>query len=214
MGILLQEMSVSVGAYPTPSSREVLDQAQRSGPPASGSYGRARENSPRSVDSVSLGEKSGSVDDGKSSPANAPSSGKDLCPEEQKKLQEMKKRDAEVRVHEAAHVAAGGSYVRGGASFTLEAGPDGHNYAVGGKVSIDTSTVSGDPDATIRKMQTVKRAALAPANPSSQDHRIAAAAEVQISKATLEKLKKYQTAAGAPDAGSTASRGMAVDMVV
>ena len=38
----------------------------------------------------------------------------------------------------------------GGASYEYDNGPDGKRYAVGGEVSIDTSTVSGDPQATIQ----------------------------------------------------------------
>lgn len=66
-------------------------------------------------------------------------------------------RDREVRAHEQAHMAAAGAYSRGG--------PDNRQYAVGGEVQIDTSAVSGDPEATIRKAQTVRRAANAPATP-------------------------------------------------
>ena len=39
---------------------------------------------------------------------------------------------------------------------------------------MDTSPVPGDPQATIRKAQTVRQAALAPAEPSGQDQRAAA----------------------------------------
>jgi len=84
----------------------------------------------------------------------------------------LRRRDGEVRAHESAHMAAGGSLVRGGASFTYEVGPDGRTYAVGGEVSIDTSSVPGDPAATMRKMQQVRAAALAPASPSGQDRAV------------------------------------------
>jgi hypothetical protein len=49
-------------------------------------------------------------------------------------------------------------------------------YAVSGEVSIDSSPVKGDPKATVRKMEQVVRAALAPAQPSGQDRAVAAAA--------------------------------------
>lgn len=42
---------------------------------------------------------------------------------------------------------------------------------------IDTAPVDGDPEATIRKMEVVKRAALAPTNPSGQDQAVASAAD-------------------------------------
>ena len=95
-------------------------------------------------------------------------------------------RDAEGRRHEQAHKAAAGSYVQGGPSFEYETGPDGRRYAVGGEVQIDTSEVSGDPAATIRKMQQVCRAALAPGEPSAQDRAVAAQAEATERKARAE----------------------------
>ncbi|MCH8129990.1 MAG: hypothetical protein IIC70_08840, partial [Acidobacteria bacterium] len=60
--------------------------------------------------------------------------------------------------------AAAGSNASGGPTFEFTTGPDGKRYAVGGEVQIDTSAVDGDPQATIQKMQQVRRAALAPAS--------------------------------------------------
>lgn len=90
-------------------------------------------------------------------------------------LAELKARDREVRAHEAAHQAVGGQYA-GAISYVYERGPDGAQYAVGGEVSIDTTPVEGDPQATIEKMRTVRAAALAPAEPSAQDRAVAAQA--------------------------------------
>jgi len=94
---------------------------------------------------------------------------------EQELLQRLKARDAEVRAHENAHRAAGAGLVRGG-GYTYQAGPDGRRYAIGGDVQIDVSTVPGDPQATAIKMEQVIRAALAPAEPSTQDRQVAAQA--------------------------------------
>ena len=110
----------------------------------------------------------------------------ELTKEEKRQVMELKQRDMEVRAHEAAHVAAGGVYVRGGASFSYQTGPDKGRYAVGGEVSIDTSPVNGDPEATIRKMQAVQSAALAPANPSGQDRSVAAKASIRKAQAQQE----------------------------
>jgi len=111
---------------------------------------------------------------------------KDATSSEYQELQDIKERDREVRQHEQAHLAAGGSHVRGGASFSYERGPDGRQYAVGGEVQIDTSAVAGDPAATIRKMQAVQRAALAPAEPSVQDRSVAAEAAQTEAEARRE----------------------------
>lgn len=116
----------------------------------------------------------------------------ELSPEDRKLIQELKARDREVRAHEAAHVAAGAGLVRGGTSFTYQRGPDGVQYAVGGEVKIDTSKVEGDPEATIEKAQRIKAAALAPAEPSSQDRAVAAKAAQLIIEARAELNQTQQ----------------------
>jgi len=112
--------------------------------------------------------------------------------EELEQIAELKRKDREVRAHEQAHLAAAGPYAKGGASFTYQKGPDGKNYAVGGEVQIDTSPVSGDPEATIRKAQQIQRAANAPASPSGQDRAVAADAAATAVKAQLELAKQAQ----------------------
>lgn len=91
--------------------------------------------------------------------------------EKQRVLQALQTRDREVRAHEAAHLSAAVNLATGGASFSYQTGPDGRQYAVGGEVSIDTSPGSS-PDETIRKAQAIRRAATAPAQPSSQDQQV------------------------------------------
>ncbi len=132
-------------------------------------------------------------------------SGEELSREDQKKLLDLKKRDREVRAHEAAHQAAAGSLARGGASFTYETGPDGKRYAVGGEVSIDASPVPGDPQATARKMERVRAAALAPADPSGQDRQVAARAAMEAQAARSERAEEDDEAkAGCPLCGDGA----------
>lgn len=99
-----------------------------------------------------------------------------LSPEAQRQLRALQQRDAKVRAHEQAHLAAGGAHVTGGASYTYQKGPDGRQYAIGGQVSIDASAVPGDPEATKEKARQVRRAALAPGEPSGQDRQVAAKA--------------------------------------
>lgn len=105
---------------------------------------------------------------------------------ELKKVAELKRRDTEVRAHEAAHLAAAGKYATGAASFEYKRGPDGKSYAVGGEVGIDTSPIPNDPQATLRKAQQIQAAAHAPANPSAQDRQVAAQAAVMASEARAE----------------------------
>lgn len=104
---------------------------------------------------------------------------------EQREISELKKRDAEVRAHEQAHASVGGQ-LAGSPSYSYQTGPDGQKYAVGGEVNIDLAEVPGDPQATIIKMQQVKSAALAPADPSATDQQIAAEASRRIVEAQIE----------------------------
>ncbi len=108
-----------------------------------------------------------------------------LTTEEQRAVQQLKQRDLEVRAHEMAHLSRAGQYAAGGMSFSYQKGPDGKRYAIGGEVPIDTGK-ERTPEATIQKMQAVKQAALAPANPSGADRRIAAASSMKEAQARQE----------------------------
>lgn len=101
-------------------------------------------------------------------------------------IAQLRARDQEVRTHEQAHLSAAGPYATGGIQYDYQTGPDGHKYAVGGSVGIDTSPVSGDPEATIQKMRVVHQAALAPAQPSAQDFKVAAQASQLQAQARSE----------------------------
>ncbi len=124
----------------------------------------------------------------------------ELTPEEQRQVEKLKARDREVKAHERAHLSAGGSYVRGAASYSYQRGPDGQLYAIGGEVSIDTSK-ERTPEETISKAQIIKRAALAPSKPSSADRAVAAKAtkmeqdarrEIAKQASEEKKVKEYK----------------------
>ena len=140
-----------------------------------------------------------------SRPDKSTNSDKQLTEEEQKQIEELKSRDREVKNHEQAHIAAGGSYVLGGASYDYQTGPDGKQYAVGGSVNIDTSPVDGNPEATIAKAQVVIKAALAPADPSGQDQKVASAARQMMSEARKE-LNSQKNAANNTETGNILSK--------
>ena len=103
---------------------------------------------------------------------------------EQKVDDQVEQRDREVKAHEQAHAAIGGA-LAGSPSYSYQTGPDGKRYAVGGEVPIDVS-IEADPEETIRKMQIVQAAALAPAEPSSQDRKVAAQAARNITEARAD----------------------------
>lgn len=117
-----------------------------------------------------------------------------LC--EQRMLQALKNRDKKVKAHELAHTSVGGQYAQA-AHFSYEKGSDGVMYAVAGEVSIDTSKVANDPEATLRKAKIIQRAALAPTDPSAQDRQVATAAiamgqQAQLEIAQAKGAKQYQ----------------------
>ena len=127
-----------------------------------------------------------------SGPGTAPALGGRMGPAQARELADLKARDQQVRAHEAAHLAAAGGLARGGASYTYQRGPDGGVYAVGGEVSIDTSPVPGNPAATLAKAQQIQAAAMAPADPSSQDRSVAAAASAMAARAQRD-LQQVQS---------------------
>lgn len=112
-------------------------------------------------------------------------------------VRQLDARDREVRDHEQAHARVGGAYA-GEPTYTYQTGPDGQRYAVGGAVAIDTAPVRNDPSATIRKMEVVKAAALAPAEPSAADRRIAALAEAQKLQAIGDLAEAQRAGAEGP----------------
>ena len=110
-------------------------------------------------------------------------------PDSQRALQDLRNRDREVRAHEQAHARVGGPHASS-PSYTVEIGPDGRAYAVGGEVRIDTAPVPEDPAATIDKMGQVARAAMAPADPSPQDMSVAQEARGQAARARAEVTRE------------------------
>lgn len=149
-----------------------------------------QENNDRVSISPEGQEKAAEISKNSNSPEETPT-GRELSKEELTALTKLQKRDKEVRTHEQAHMAAAGKYATGGPSFTFQKGPDGNSYAIGGEVGIDMSKES-DPNSTIQKMRMVKRAALAPASPSSVDRQVAAQASVKESQARKELAQEQK----------------------
>jgi hypothetical protein len=141
------------------------------------------------VDRVSLSRQALQERAGKQHAQPGPAGDRELNEDQKQQVRELKKRDAEVKSHEQAHMASGGGLVQSGASFEYQSGPDGRMYAVGGEVKIDMSA-ERTPEATIRKMQQVRRAALAPAEPSGTDRAVAAQAAQIEARARMERSQE------------------------
>lgn len=152
----------------------------------------------------------------------------ELTPSEARMVEQLKERDREVKSHELAHKAIAGQYARGAPSFNYQTGPDGRRYAVGGEVSIDI-TKESDPQATLRKAEVIRRAAMAPADPSGQDRQVAMQAAImavearqQIQELAQESIKMEaganrepdQTASDAQQKTPTASERRAIASII
>lgn len=87
---------------------------------------------------------------------------------EQKAVQELKRRDKEVRMHEAAHSSNPDLVKIGAAQFDYTIGPDGKAYATGGRVTLSTGRAR-TPEEALSKAEALKKAAMAPGEPSSKD---------------------------------------------
>lgn len=128
---------------------------------------------------------SGAVSSAYTTPVAA-SSVRQLSAEQQAVLAQLRATDRHVRAHEQAHLAAAGPYAVGGPSYSYAVGPDGNLYAVGGEVALDVSPDPSGPEATIRKARVIEAAANAPADPSTQDRMVAAAAAQMEANAQQE----------------------------
>lgn len=132
--------------------------------------------------------------------------GKELSKEEEKEVQELRKRDREVRQHEQAHVAAASGYALGGPKYEFQNGPDGKRYAVGGHVNLDTSEEK-TPEATLRKASVLQKAATAASEPSSQDRAVASQASQMAAQARKEIMEEKQSGSkSASDAYASSMR--------
>jgi hypothetical protein len=106
-----------------------------------------------------------------------------LTPREQILLSELMREDREVRAHEMAHFYMGRPYTSD-PEYWFVTGPLGKRFAVAGHVRFDLTAVAGDPAATLKKFETLRRAARAPSVPSQYDLKVA----VELDRA-IEKLR-------------------------
>lgn len=91
-----------------------------------------------------------------------------LTAEERAALDKLRQIDAQVKQEEKAHAAMAGA-AGGPIRYKYATGPDGRQYAVGGKVPVDFSNPSGDPERARTVASRIATAANAAANPSAAD---------------------------------------------
>lgn len=129
----------------------------------------------------------------------------ELSGEEQRIVTQLQAADTNVRAHEAAHMAAGGG-LTSPASYTYERGLDNKMYAVAGEVGISTGE-GNTPQESLNKAQAIRRAALAPADPSPQDLKVAAqAASMEMSaRAQIMQEKMEQNSQNPNNSNETSA---------
>lgn len=139
--------------------------------------------------------------------AGSGSRSRNLSEAEQEQVRELEARDAEVRAHEQAHMSAAGGLAQGGPSYTYQRGPDGRRYAVGGEVQIDTSP-GRSAEESMQKGRRIVAAALAPQEPSPQDHQVAAQGRKMVldAQAELAAAETAPTPRGEGDPQPSASQ--------
>ena len=126
---------------------------------------------------------------GSASKVKTDPAGRVLTEDQLREIKKLEQRDREVRRHEQAHVAAAGSLAQGGPKYEYTRGPDGKQYVTNGEVPISAQTASNNPQATLAKAQQIRRAALAPADPSGHDRAVAAQAAA-MEREAREKIAK------------------------
>ncbi|EAH4640374.1 putative metalloprotease CJM1_0395 family protein [Campylobacter jejuni] len=113
--------------------------------------------------------------------------GVELSQKEVAQVRELQSIDRNVKAHEAAHQATGGG-LAGAASFTYTRGPDNQMYATAGEVPISMQK-GNTPEETIANARQIAAAAMAPADPSPQDYKVAANAAKMEFEARAEAMK-------------------------
>ena len=144
----------------------------------------------------------------RSTGAAGQAAGSRLSESDERIVDRLQARDRVVRAHEAAHMAAGSGLITHGASFTYETGPDGKRYAVGGEVGIDVSK-GRTPEETLARAERIRVAALAPADPSTQDRQVASQADRMAVEARLEMSAATTSDEGAGSGATQAYQAVA-----
>ena len=101
-------------------------------------------------------------------------------------LQRLRAIEQRVKAHELAHKIAGGE-LAGPVHYRYTKGPDGRLYITGGEVPLHLRK-GRTPEETVEITRKVRRAALAPSDPSPQDRAVAARATAMEMRARIEML--------------------------
>lgn len=156
---------------------------------------KAQDSKENSIDTMESQNTQSADEESKQTDATAPEApnGEKLDEGEQQYVRELAAIDANVRAHEAAHIGAGAGVVSGGATFGYTRGPDGKMYATSGEVPISMKE-GRTPEETIQNARQIVSAAMAPADPSPQDYKVAASAAQTEIQARSEQAREQAEA--------------------
>lgn len=115
----------------------------------------------------------------------------ELTPAQQRQVRELERTERKVREHEQAHLSAGRELITSGPNYSYTYGPDGRQYVTAGEVGIDTSPES-KAEANIDKGRRIQITALAPADPSPQDYRVASVGSQLESQGRTDLVREQQ----------------------
>ncbi|HEY5607172.1 MAG TPA: putative metalloprotease CJM1_0395 family protein [Alphaproteobacteria bacterium] len=113
----------------------------------------------------------------------------ELTRRERALLDHLRSRHREVQEHEMEHYETGRPHT-GAPEYWCVTGPDEKMYAVGGITPFDVTPIRGDIPATLRKYRTLKRAALAPHQPSDVDEMLAKELDRAIANFEAERTNR------------------------
>jgi hypothetical protein len=121
-----------------------------------------------------------------------------LNAEQRRETQNLEQSGRQARAHERAQRAALESYTSS-VQLRYEPGPDGRRYLVEAEVPLDVTPVPGDPAATLRKMEAIRRATSS-GRPSSSARNAAAEAAQLAMRARAELAAERYAEAQESDA--------------
>jgi hypothetical protein len=98
-----------------------------------------------------------------------PADGHGLTPREAALVRDLARQDEEVQRRAKRQYLIGQPYAAH-PEFWYVIGPRSRQYAVTGLTRFDAAMIEGDPAATLKKLQTLRRAALAPLAPTDEDY--------------------------------------------
>lgn len=128
--------------------------------------------------------------------------------EKNQAIEKLKNRDREVRAHESSHSTDPNLIKIGSARFDYTIGPDGKAYATGGRVTLSTGNAK-TPEEALSKAEALKKASMAPGEPSSMDFQALNAGKAMETEAMNQLYSRNKTL---NEKGVSTMKGMSLNL--